>query len=175
MPKACRNQDGRSRQCVAEGPLHSRAQRGVCDHGRTARHGIPCRPPRGLARGAVRDRRPYRRQRQYDRMERPAAAVAAEPAQAPLRQGRGTGSRISRRHRKRIPRTASIGDICRRRTADQPRHARAWQRARSRQGQALPGAQVRVLDGSSARCRRDSAGRDAETGFKSNKETDPEG
>ena len=56
-------------------------------------------------------------------MERREAAVAAEPAQAPLRQGRGAGSRISRRHRKRIPRTASIGDICRRRTADQPRHA----------------------------------------------------
>ena len=34
-----------------------------------------------------------RRQRQYDRMERLLAAVAGEPAQAPLRQGRGAGSR----------------------------------------------------------------------------------
>jgi len=52
--------------------------------------------------------------------------------------------------------------------------ASAWQRARSRQGQALTGAQARVLDRSCAR-RRDSAGRGGETGFKSNKETDPEG
>ncbi|MGY4288478.1 transposase [Bradyrhizobium sp. LM2.7] len=103
-----------------------------------------------------------------------ATAVAAEPAQAPLRQGRGAGSRISRWHRQRIPWPAPAGEVCRRRTADQPRRARAWQRARSRQGQALAGAQARVLDRSCARRRRDSAGRGGETGFKSNKETNKE-
>ena len=65
------------------------------------------------------------------------------------------------------------GNVYCRRTADQPRRASAW-RARSRQGQALTGAQARVLDRSCARRRRDNAGRDGETGFKSNKETDPE-
>ncbi|MCK1715801.1 hypothetical protein [Bradyrhizobium sp. 143] len=138
-------------------------------------HGVRCRPPPGLARGAVRDRRANRCQRQHRRMERSAAAVAAEPAQAALRQGRGAGSRISRWHRQRIPWPAPAGEVCRRRTADQPRRARAWQRARSGQGQALAGAQARVLDRSCARRRRDSAGRGGETGFKSNKETDKEG
>ena len=134
---------------------------------------VRCRPARGLARGAVRDRRANRRQRQYHRMERSAAAAAREPAQAPLRQGRGARSRISRRHRQRVPGPAPIGELRRQRTAAQPRRASVWQRARSRQGQALTGAQARVLDRSCARRRRDSAGRDGETGFKSNKETDP--
>jgi transposase len=155
--------------------LHRRAQRGVCDHGRTARHGIRSRPAPGLARSAVRDRRANRRQRQHDRMERPAAATAGEPAQAPLRQGRSAPSRVSRRHRERVPWPASVGKLCLRRTADQPRRAPAWQRARGRQGQALTGAQGRVLDRPCAPRRQDSAGRGGETGFKSNKETDPEG
>ena len=60
-----------------------RTQRRVCDQGRTARHGVRGRPAPGLARGAVRDRRANRRQRQHDRMERPAAAVAGEPAAGP--------------------------------------------------------------------------------------------
>src|SRR6266851_2155628 len=74
--------------------------------------------------------------------------------------------------------TAFVADrheACRQRTADQPRRASAWQRARSRQGQALAGAQARVLDRSCARRRRDNAGRGGETGFKSNKETNPQG
>src|ERR1700692_1090755 len=126
-------------------------------------------------REALRDRRANRRQRQHDRMERSAAAAAREQAQAPLRQGRGPRSRVSRWHRERVPWPAPFDEVFRRRTADQPRRASAWQRARSRQGQALAGAQARVLDRSGARRRRDSAGRGGETGFKSNKETDPEG
>src|SRR4051795_13017758 len=38
-----RDQDGRSRQYVIEGALYRRAQRGVCDQGRTAGHGVRCR------------------------------------------------------------------------------------------------------------------------------------
>ena len=141
----------------------------------TARHGVRCRPTPGLARSAVRDRRADCRQRQYDRVGGSASAVAAEPAQAPLRQGGGAGSRLSRWHRERVPWPASIGEVCRRWTANQLRPASAWQRARSRQGQALTGAQARVLDRPCARRRRDSAGRGGETAFKSNKETKPEG
>ena len=92
---------------VAESALDRRAQRRVRDHGRTARLGVRGRPAPGLAQSAVRDRRANRRQRQHDRMERPAAAVAGEPAQAPLRQGRGAGSRISRWHRQRVPYASS--------------------------------------------------------------------
>jgi len=40
---ARRDHDGRSRQCVAEGALPGRAQRGVCDSSRTGRHHIRCR------------------------------------------------------------------------------------------------------------------------------------
>src|SRR3954452_11298619 len=60
------------------------------------------------------------RQRQHDRMVRPAAATTREPAQAPLRQGRGAPSRVSRRHHQRVPWPAPIGEVCRRWTADQP-------------------------------------------------------
>src|SRR5947209_6936486 len=79
----------------------------------------------GLARGAVRDRGANRRQRQHDRMERPKAAAAREPAQASLRQDRGAGSRLPRRHRERVSRAAPIGNVCRRRKRDQPRRASA--------------------------------------------------
>jgi len=83
-------------------------------------------------------------------------------------------------HRKKSPRRPLPGmllhqDGSRHGSQLSPDCPSAWQRARSRQGHALTGAQARVLDRSCGRRRRERAGRDGETGFKSNKDTDKQG
>ena len=170
-PAARRDQNGRSRQCVAESALHGRTQRRVCDQGRTARRGVRGRPAPGLARGAVRDRRANRRPRQRGRrLQLPESRLRPHFVKAVVRVHEypdGSVSVFLGLHRLATF-TADGQQI----SPDAPQPGSVLGavkdkplRARKRASSTAP-ARAAV---------EDSAGRDGETGFKSNKETDTQG
>jgi len=109
----------RSRQCVSEA-ITWPSITGVCDQGRTARHGVHCRPPPAW-REALRDRRANRRQRHTIAMER--SALIATDRLRPTSQGL-VRARVSRWHVSVFLGPTDWQD-CRDGT-DQPRRARAW-------------------------------------------------
>ena len=124
----------------------------VCDQGRTGRHRIRGRPAPGLARGAVRDRGANRRQRQHDRMERPAAAAARclerpSPQPSPRTRGRGAAQRRVRGRRSSSPpipscRPASPTSSCSTATASSTTTATSSS-SRPTNGGRFPGASRR--------------------------------
>ena len=174
------HQHDRGGERLAQDALHGGAQPAICDRAGGGRHSLRCRSGGSVARHPVRDRGAGGGQRQHGCLGWPAAATAREPAAPALRAGQGAGARLSRRGGRDRSGTAPAGAL------HQPRRAHPRRPDRRQSGSGLGavkawpasgGASLEVgatasLDRASTRRPCRGAGRDGETGIRSNKETD---